>query len=368
MRMRVAVTGAHGFLGWHLSCRLAAARGVEPLRLGRADFAEPSRLAGALADVDTVIHVAGVNRGTSEEEVEQGNVELAERLRAALGDRAVHVVYADSIQADGDTPYGRGKRRAAEILREGPGTLADVLLPNIFGEHGRPGYNSFVATFCHEVAAGRLPQVTGDREISLLHAQDAAEALVVAAEHRSDERIRPAGEPRGISEVLELLEGFHAMYAERGEIPDVSSPFARDLFNTYRACLFPDGYPIHPAVHSDPRGELVEMVRSHGGTGQAFVSSTRPGQTRGDHYHLRKIERFMVIRGEAEVSLRKLFHDEVLTFRVSGKRPGFIDMPTMWVHNIRNVGDEDAITVFWADQLLDPLDPDQYALKVEVAS
>jgi len=119
-------------------------------------------------------------------------------------------------------------------------------------------------------------------------------------------------------------------------------------------------------VHADPRGELFETVRAHGGTGQAFVSTTVPGATRGDHYHLSKVERFFVLKGEAEISLRRLLHDEVVTFRVSGERPGFVDMPTMWVHNITNVGDSELVTLFWADQLLDPVNPDQYPERVEV--
>ena len=117
--------------------------------------------------------------------------------------------------------------------------------------------------------------------------------------------------------MLARLRGYHALYAARGEIPDLADPFDRDLFNTYRACRFPHAYPIHPQVHADQRGALVETVRSHGGTGQSFVSSTVPGARRGDHYHLRKIERFMVVRGEAEIALRRLFSDEVVRFRVS---------------------------------------------------
>lgn len=363
----VAITGAHGFLGWHTACRMLATRGVDPIRFGRDEVDSPERLAERLDGVDTVIHIAGVNRADSDDAVEQGNIKLAQALADGVGDRPLHIVYANSMQADLDNAYGRGKARAAEILGALPGTLANVLLPNLFGEHGRPSYNSFVATFVHEVAAGRQPTVVGDRAIPLLHAQDAADALIRATDNRADIEMRCTGEPRGISEVLELLNQFHGLYAVRGEIPDISTPFRRDLFNTYRAALFPDGYPIFPQVHADSRGELVETVRSHGGTGQAYASVTRPGQTRGEHYHLHKFERFMVIRGEAEVGLRRLYSNEVLRFRVSGTRPGFIDMPTMWVHNIRNVGDDDVITVFWSDQLLDPDKPDQYPMKVEEA-
>lgn len=361
---RIAITGAHGFLGWHLSCRLLALHGVEALRLGRADLADPTRLAHALADVETVIHVAGVNRAETDEDVEQGNVVLAEALSTALRDRPVHLVFANSVQADLDTAYGRGKRKAAKTLAALPGTFADVLLPNLFGEHGRPGYNSFVATFAHQVAHGEKPTVTGDRLIPLLHAQGAAQALIDAAERREDHESRPLGEPHGITETLDLLNEFHALYARTGDVPDVSTPFRRDVFNTYRAALWPDGYPINKQMHSDPRGDLVETSRSHGAVSQSFVSSTKPGFVRGEHYHLHKIERFIVFKGEAEIQLRRLFHDEVLTFRVSGKEPAILDMPTMWTHNLRNVGDEDVITVFWSDQLLDPSNPDQYPMKV----
>ncbi|TCJ30205.1 NAD-dependent epimerase/dehydratase family protein [Nocardioides jejuensis] len=362
--MTIAITGARGFLGWHTACRLLATRGEEAVLLGREEFADPALLARKLADVDTVIHIAGVNRAETDEEIEQGNIALAEALATALGDRPVHVVYASTVMVAMDTPYGRGKTRAGEILGALPGTTATVLMPNLFGEHGRPAYNSFIATFAHEVAHGRQPSVTGDRQIPLLHAQDAAEVLIAAAEKRQDDLITPEAEPHGISEVLDLLNEFHTTYAATGDIPDVSTKFRLDLFNTYRAALWPHGYPILKPVHADNRGELIETVRSHGGQGQAYVSSTKPGQTRGEHYHLRKIERFVVFKGEAEIKLRRLFHDEVLTFRVSGDQPAHLDMPTMWVHNIVNVGDTDVITAFWADQLLDPVNPDQYPMKV----
>ncbi|WP_299930992.1 NAD-dependent epimerase/dehydratase family protein [uncultured Nocardioides sp.] len=362
--MSIAITGGFGFLGWHTACRLRALEQVDAVRLGRDDFAEAERLASKLAGVDRVIHIAGVNRAESDDAVERGNVELAEELAAAIraNGNPVELVYANSVQAGLDNPYGQGKARAGAILQavidEVGGSFADLLLPNLFGEHGRPGYNSFVATFAHEVVAGRTPNVTGDREIPLLHAQDAAAALIGAA--GTDVHQVVPGESVAISKVLQTFQQFHELYGARGEIPDVADQLTLNLFNTYRAAAFTDGLGARPNVHSDARGELFEVVRSHGGTGMAYASTTKPGQKRGEHYHLHKIERFVVVSGEAEIELRRLLHDEVVTVRVSGDRPTFVDMPTLWVHNIRNVGDSDLLTLFWADQLLDPDKPDQF--------
>ena len=359
--MKIAITGGYGLRGCG---RLRALEKVEPVRLGRADFADPDLLVQKLNDVDAVIHIAGVNRADSDDEVEQGNVTLARTLAEALTEvgKPVDVVYANSIQAELDNPYGRGKRAAGELLgaavRDLGGRFADLLLPNLFGEHGRPGYNSFVATFAHEVAAGRTPTVTGDREIELLHAQDAAAALLSAL--GSDVRETVHGEPIRIGAVLELFQEFHALYRDKGEVPDISTSMRRNLFNTYRAATFPEMWPVSPQVHADNRGDLFETVRAHGGTGMAFMSTTLPGQKRGEHYHLHKVERFFVVKGEAEIELRRLLHDEVVTFRLSGDKPSFVDMPALWVHNIRNVGDTELVTMFWADQLLDMENPDQY--------
>lgn len=368
---RIVITGGRGFLGWHVACQLRAVYGNNPERLGRAEFAEPAILTDAIARADVVIHLAGVNRAETDSEVEQGNQDLATAVAAAVAvrGRPLAVVYGNSTQALIDNAYGRGKKRAGEILAKAVGDVggvfANVMLPNLFGEHGRPHYNSFVATFCHLLATGRNPEVQVDREVSLLHAQDAAEVLLTAALAPRTCTVEPVGQRRRVSDVLTQLRGFHSIYA-LGEIPAFEDDFAVDLFNTYRSYTFPGQFPMHPKQHADDRGALVEAVRVHGGTGMAFVSTTRPGRRRGDHYHLSKIERFFVVAGEAEIALRRLFHDEIVTFRLSGDNPGFVDMPTMWVHNIRNVGHTDLVTVFWADQLLDLDNPDQYPERVEL--
>jgi UDP-2-acetamido-2,6-beta-L-arabino-hexul-4-ose reductase len=156
------------------------------------------------------------------------------------------------------------------------------------------------------------------------------------------------------------------MYSVKGEIPDLSTPLTRNLFNTYRAAAFPAMWPIRPQLYSDARGDLFEAVRSRGGTGMSYVSRTRPGQKRGEHYHLYKVERFVVVQGEAEINLRRLLHEDIVTFKVSGRQPKIIDMPTLWVHNIRNVGEDDLVTMFWSDQLLSQENPDQFPEQVKL--
>jgi UDP-2-acetamido-2,6-beta-L-arabino-hexul-4-ose reductase len=370
---RIAITGAGGFLGWHTAARLRALSPSSGVLLTRPDFADAAALSARLEDVDAIIHLAGVNRAESDDAVMQGNVQIAEVLAEALAlaGRPIDVINGNSIQSGNDSGYGRGKAAAADILRaavDGQGArFVDVQLPNLFGEHGRPDYNSFVATFCDRIVRGETPSVSNDRAIELLHAQDAAQILIDAAETPDAATLQPPGEAHGVNEVLELLTHFHGLYGATGDIPDLSTKFATDLFNTYRSYLFPGPFPFHAEAHTDPRGSLYETGRVHGGCGQSYVSTTQPGMTRGEHYHLRKVERFFILKGRAQVQLRRLLHDEVITFEVSGDRPAFIDMPTMWVHNVRNVGDDELITLFWSSQLLSPGHVDQYPEMVEVA-
>ena len=362
--MKVIVTGAAGFLGWHTRARLHALTDHEVIPVTREVW---PRLGDLVSDADAVIHIAGVNRGDAED-VESGNIRLAEDLSAAVqsSGRPLRLVYANSIQAGNSTPYGTGKARAAVVLRTAAeavgGTFTDVLLPNLFGEHGRPGYNSFVATFVDAVSRGDEPEVQ-DREVSLLHAQAAAQSLMDALAPSSPTRVAPPSTPTTVTGVLSVLKEFQSLYAG-GDIPILDTQLRVDLFNTYRAAIFPTHYPIRLTTHADERGRLVETVRAHGGQGQTFVSTTRPGVTRGEHFHITKVERFVVLSGEARISLRRLFSDHVVSFDVSGESPAIVDMPTMWVHNITNIGRGELTTLFWTNVLFDPQLPDTYAESV----
>lgn len=361
--MRVLVTGADGFLGWHTRVRLRALTQHEVVPVARGDWASLPEL---LPAADAVIHLAGVNRG-SPDLVEAGNVTLAEELADAVlaAGSPTRIVYANSIQAGNGTPYGTGKALAAQLLSraaEASGAAyVDVRLPNLFGEHGRPHYNSFVATFVDAVVTGITPTIQ-DRPVGLLHAQDAAQALVDGLETTA-RRLDPEPTGASVQGVYDTLREYAAQYAT-GDIPPLASKLDVDLFNTLRARLFPSHYPIPLPPRADDRGRLVEVVRAHGGQGQTFVSTTRPGITRGEHFHLHKVERFAVLSGRARISLRRVLGDDVVSFDVTGEDPTAIDMPTLWVHNIENTGDTDLVTVFWTHTLFDPQAPDTYAEKV----
>lgn len=359
---RFAVTGARGFLGWHL--RGAAQElnvAVDMIAVG--DGFDSAAAVAAADGAARVIHIAGVNRA-ADDRVTAGNIEFAEQLAWAL--RATDspppvVVYANSTQATNGSVYGEAKARGAEILARAASDIGaefiDVRLPNLFGEHGRPFYNAVTATFSHLVATGQRPEVENDKELTLLHAQDAVDLLTGFSPLGSLDSLQRT---ETVSGLLARIEGYAEFYG-RGEIPDLADTFDRDLFNTYRSYTFPAQAPIGLTRHADARGSFFEIVRSHGGPGQSSFSTTAPGITRGDHYHRRKVERFTVLQGRARISLRRLYSENVVSFEVSGDAPGAIDMPTLWAHNITNIGDDLLYTSFWTNDIFDPASPDTIA-------
>lgn len=356
---QVVITGSNGFLGWHTRAALLEENAsVQQLKLGEQFDLESA--VGVLSGVDRVIHIAGINRA-SEQEILDGNTLFAEQLSTAIRQVDIPpkvIAFANSSQVGNGSVYAVAKERAAGILaavaEELGITFVDLRLPNLFGEHGRPFYNAVTATFCHLLSEGGKPEVQNDKDLTLLHAQDAADVLLHAVDS-SD--VFENATVQSVSGLLLKLEAFDSLY-RRGEIPDVSSKFERDLFNTYRSYTIESLTPIALSRHADSRGSFFETIRVHGGTGQTSFSTTVPGVTRGDHFHRRKIERFTVLSGSARISLRKVFSDKVLTFDIVGDKPCSVDMPTMWSHNITNTGTETLYTMFWSNDLFDPTAPD----------
>lgn len=372
-RRRIVITGAAGLLGWHSRVRLHAAncaarfRGepepFEIVALDHPSFNDDTALQAALSGAFAVLHFAGVNRAP-DDMVAAGNPAIAERLAQALqraGGQA-HVVYANSTHSDLDTVYGQSKRKASQILSTVGQGFTNLVLPHIFGESARPFYNNVTATLIAKLMAGEVPQINPEGQVCLFHAGAAAQLSIEAAVNRQCDTVRPDGKRMEINELYAKLNNFHSDY-QRNIFPDLSDTFDRDLFNTYRAAGYPDGWPRSLTLNSDARGTLFEAVKGGGG-GQCFVSTTNPGITRGDHFHLNKVERFLVLQGEATIRIRKVLASDVREYRVTGENPAPVDMPTMHTHSIENTGSGPLITLFWTHDLFDPAQPDTYSDRV----
>jgi len=374
--VKVLITGAGGLLGTHMhallkahNCAAAFHGNEQPFDICIADritFQNANSLAGKLEHVEAIFHFAGINRG-AEEEVATGNQDIAKKLAAAVNAAGVspHIVYANSTHSMGDSPYGKGKAEAAGILSEeavrSNGRFSDLVLPHIFGEGGQPFYNSVTATLCHQISIQEQPTLSADGRVELLHAGEVAKISLNQVIEKRAGVVSPAGTQMGVIELYEKLKRFYDDY-KVGLLPDIDNDFQIALFNTLRSYLFPGYFPVSYKLNKDDRGVLFEAVK--GGAGQTFLSWTKPGVTRGDHFHLKKVERFAVVSGEAVIRIRHLFDGTVHEFPVTGKEPVYIDMPTMHTHSIENTGDSDLLTLFWANEIFDPAQPDTYALKV----
>ena len=256
------VTGAGGFLGWHLRVYFHARPEFKIVGVDRSVYGDPKRFTEILRSADAVVHLAGMNRG-NEQEIERVNVDLTTRLIGACrqADLRPQIVLANSTHCERDTAYGRSKRRSAELLAgwasEVGAVFTNLVIPNVYGEGGRPFYNSVVSTFCHQLASGEKPAIIQDGRLELVHAQAVVRELDAAIQKRISGEVRMTGSSLSVSDLLETLQGFDRSY--RGHlIPELTRESDLDLFNTYRSYLYPRHYPVTLPLHSDARGNLFE--------------------------------------------------------------------------------------------------------------
>ncbi|MHB8473032.1 MAG: polysaccharide biosynthesis C-terminal domain-containing protein [Gammaproteobacteria bacterium] len=370
--MKIGITGVKGMVGFHVRGVLRGQKDVEVSGADRATFASSAALDEFVSSVDVLVHLAGMNRG-DDAEIEKTNIDLTSALIAACerSQCRPHIFFASSTHVMRDTAYARSKRECSRLLGEWAAKtgacFSNLILPHVFGEGGKPFYNSVVSTFCHQLASGTVPEIINDGDLELVHAQQVAETILNIVREPVTGDVRVAGVPMKVSELLMKLREFDKFY--RGQImPDVRETFDLYLFNTYRSYLFTSGfYPVNLQLHQDSRGGLFEAVKSLNG-GQSFVSTTKPGISRGNHYHTKKIERFLVLNGKGLIQIRRLFSDEVIEFEVTGDCPQYVDMPTLHTHNITNVGESDMTTLFWSHEFFDPQCPDTFPEPVKSPS
>lgn len=362
----ILVTGAAGFLGRNLCVALRRQAAFEVLEFDLPQTVDD--LPPLAARADLVFHLAGVNRPREEAEFMTGNADLTRRLCVDLeaGGRRPVLILSSSIQAERDNPYGRSKKAAEEeatAYQQRTGAPVGIYrFPNVFGKWSRPNYNTVVATFCHHISRG-LPVQISDRAnvMRFVYIDDIVREFVALA-HRTEwpaAVLRPEVQPVfaiTLGELHDLLVSFREG-RERSVLPNLADPLTKYLFSTYVSFYDPEqlAYPVD--LKTDDRGWLFELIKSPH-AGQIFVSRTRPGITRGNHYHDTKIEKFCVIQGEGLIRFRHILGGEVIEYPVSDRAIRIVDIPPGYTHSIENTGSTDLLTLFWANEIFDPQHPD----------
>jgi len=368
----VLLTGAEGFIGRNMKARLGQRSDIHLLCIDVGNTKE--ELAKAAGEADFVIHLAGVNRPKDVAEFESGNRGLTEELVDLLSSRKtkVPILISSSIQAALDNPYGKSKLGAEEAIRDyAHVTGAPVFifrLLNVFGKWCRPNYNSVIATWCYNTTHG-LPIKINDpaAELHLVYVDDVVEAFIAAL----DGTFYPGEDgfchvSRTYKKSLAQIAAIFQSFAESRKtlvMPPLDDVFTRALYATWLSYLPEEefGYPLD--MKKDDRGWLAEFIKSPS-FGQVFVSRTKPGITRGNHWHHTKVEKFLVIAGEALIRFRKIGDEKILEYPVSGDELRVVDIPVGYTHSITNIGKTELITLFWADEIFNPAAPDTYFLGV----
>lgn len=383
--MNILVTGARGFVGKNLVAQLHniqdgkaknyAISGQE-IKVFEYDIdSDPAELDVYCKSADFVFNLAGVNRPKDPEEFMKGNFGFASLLLDTLKKQknSCPVMISSSIQAELDNPYGESKRAGENLLFEySKETGAKVLVyrfPNLFGKWCRPNYNSAVATFCNNIA-NDLPIKVNDPSVvmHLVYIDDVVDELINALggnEHRrGDYCYVPVEHTITLGEIVDLIYSFKDM-PENLSVPDFGEPFTKKLYSTYLSYLPKEKFSYPLKMNVDGRGSFTEIIRT-ADRGQFSVNISKPGITKGQHWHNTKNEKFVVVSGHGLIQLRKIGTDEVINFEVSGDKIEVVEMIPGYTHNIINLSDtDDLVTFMWCNECFDPNRPDTYFEPVE---
>lgn len=369
--MKILITGANGFVGKNLVVELKN-QGYNDLLLCNRNTTETELKQYAL-EADFVYHLAGVNRPKEEKEFEVGNKDFTEELLTLLSQNPTPppLAFSSSTQAELSNAYGISKKEAESlVISYGEEQTVDVRIyrfPNLFGKGCKPNYNSVVATFCHNISREIPIQVNNDQaELTLAYIDDVIAELIKQLEERKEKQI-VYGEvipsyKVSLGKLVTLLTSFKESRNDLS-VPKLDDSLAKKLYSTYLSYLPEDQFSYELIMHKDDRGSFTEFIRTPD-RGQVSVNISKPGITKGNHWHHTKNEKFLVVSGKGVIRFRKIDSEEVIEYVVSGDKLEVVDIPVGYTHNIENLGDTDMVTIMWVNEPFDPNSPDTYYLEV----
>ena len=363
--MKILVTGSQGFIAKNLIAHLQRMDSVEVKGLAR----NSSLLVWeeALGQADVIFHLAGVNRPTDPVCFQKDNNDLTQFIVDNLEKRGqtYRLLFSSSTQATQDNPYGKSKKNAEDYIHKNVKCGGAVIyrLPGVFGKWSRPNYNSVVSTYCYNVANDQPLEIRDpDFEVRLVYIDDIIRSFVSHLNKKfhpgvTVEKIEPEFSI-SLGKLASMIQSFRDNRKSLF-LPDVGDPLEKALYSTWLTYLAPNDFSYGLELKKDDRGSLFELLKSHT-SGQLFVSTTLPGITRGNHFHHSKTEKFIIVQGTGRIQFRSVLGEHIIEYNVSGARPQVVDIPPGYTHNITNTGDDTMITLFWANEVFDPQNPDTF--------
>ncbi|MGV2642567.1 NAD-dependent epimerase/dehydratase family protein [Clostridium perfringens] len=370
--MKVLITGAKGFIGKNLVSTLEREDKYEIICIDRENSKE--ELEKGVLNSDFIVHLAGINRPKNEEEFFKGNTGLTEEIIEILkkNNKNTSILITSSIQADLDNAYGQSKKGAEEALikymADTKGNVFIFRLPNVFGKWCRPNYNSAIATFCHNIARGEEVWISDPtREMTLVYIDDVVRNIKDVIDN--EENYIPGYQNVDIEhkatlgEIVDLINSFKESRKSL-MIPNMENELTKKLYSTYLSYLPENDFSYSLKMNVDNRGSFTEFIKSKD-RGQVSVNISKPGITKGNHWHDTKNEKFLVVSGEGVIRFRKVDSEEIIEYKVSGEKLEVVDIPVGYTHSIINTGERDMVTIMWVNEIFNPEKPDTIYLEVE---
>jgi UDP-2-acetamido-2,6-beta-L-arabino-hexul-4-ose reductase len=363
--MKVLITGSNGFIAKNLIEHLKRDKSIELYLYSRKDSL--NILEAYVKDVDFIFHLAGVNRPENVDEFYIGNSGLTNTIVDILikNNRTTPILLSSSTQSELDNDYGKSKLEAQNLLNEySKQTNANIFiykLPNVFGKWSKPNYNSVISTWCYNIANDLDIQVNDKSvKLNLVYIDDVVKSFIDKLDFKSEEQYYTINTiyKKTLGEIEELLYKFKD---NRNSliILDVASGFERALYATYLSYLATDNFSYSLKGHQDERGTFYEIIKTLD-CGQFSLSTTAPGVKRGSHYHHTKNEKFLVVKGEAQIEFRHIVTNKKVSYKVSDKKMEVVEMIPGYTHNIKNIGDEVMVLFLWANENYDQNTPDTF--------
>lgn len=369
--MKILVTGAKGFVGRNLITELKNRKYTEIFECDRDT--DPTLLDEYCKEADFVYHLAGVNRPKDQSEFMESNFGFTSNLLSSLKKHNNYcpVMISSSIQAELDNPYGKSKKAVEELIlsycQEVGSKVFIYRFPNIFGKWCRPNYNSVIATFCHNIAHNLQIQVNDPNVVlNLVYIDDVINELIKALEGKENKVglycEMPIVYTITLGEIVDLLYTFRKS-RENKFVPNMSDTFTKKLYSTYISYLPNDQFKYDLIMNVDHRGSFTEFIKTSD-RGQISVNISKPGITKGNHWHHTKNEKFLVVCGNGVIRFRRIDSDKIFEYFVNGNKLEVVDIPTGYTHNIQNLGDTDMVTIMWVNETFDSKNPDTYYMEV----